>query len=630
MQTNRFLIKGRAVAVLVICVLVMAIIFIKFAVLATKPVPVAKLKSPKIERGSIVDRSGKPLAVSTNFYDFGVTPSMMEPEEIEYFANTVAPELNMNPAVIQNIIKSSRNPNYVAIRKKLTEQTHDQLIALIENNGFTNFCRFDQIPGRVYPLNELASQLIGYMGTEGRGLSGMEYQLQDILVPETHDGDESPTIYGKNVYLTIDSDLQHKMEKIAKNSMEKTQAENFMLIAMDVKSGEILSYISLPETNLNYYSSAKADTKIDRPANTAYEPGSVYKIFTAAAYLDSGAIKDDTLFYCDGLYTRTTSLNDMFKISCLDHHGYITVRGALELSCNDAFAQMSDLLPTDLFLTYIDKFGFGKKTDIELPAEASGYIKTTKDKSWSARTKATMSIGQELTVTALQMVQAAGIIANGGVPVKMTLIKRITDKDGKIEYNHSPEYKKRVLKQATANYILSCMETTAEKGTGSRAALGDISIGVKTGTAQMADPIHGGYSDTDFLSNCMAVFPVDKPQIVLYIVIQKAKGETYAGRIVAPVIREAADEIIDHLGMSREGAPTVGHSGRVSIQSNVPISIKDAVPDFTGRPKRDLIPILSAHPELNFIITGEGWVKSQKPSPGSPLTENMTIELYLE
>ena len=628
MQTNRFLIKKRTIVILAISAFVMLIIFIRFTVLALQPLPAARKSNPSLERGSIVDRSGKPLAISTNFYDFGVTPEMVT--DVEEFANVVAEELDMNPIVIQNIINSSQNPKYIALRKKLTEQEHDRLSALIDENGFTQFCRFDRISGRVYPLNDLASQLIGYMGREDRGLSGMEYQLQDILAPKMHEGDESPTLYGKNVYLTIDSDLQHKLEQIAKKSMDTTQAENFMLVAMDAKSGEILSYISLPEADLNNYSIASPESKTDRPANSAYEPGSVFKIFTAAAYLDSGAIKEDTLFLCDGLYTRTTNLNEVIKISCLDHHGYLTVRGALELSCNDAFAQMSDLLPTDLFLTYIDKFGFGKKTGVELPAEALGQIKTPKSRSWSARTKATMSIGQELTVTALQMVQAAGIIANDGIPVKPTFIKQIKDKDGKIEYNHSPEYGQRVLKQATAEYILSCMETTAEKGTGSRAALGDISIGVKTGTAQMADTVHGGYSDTDFLSNCMAIFPVEKPQIVLYIVIEKAKGETYAGRIVAPVIREAADEIIDHLGMSREGAVVVGHSGRISIQSNVPISVNDAVPDFIGRPKRDLIPVISAHPELNFVITGEGWVKSQKPAPGSPLMEDMTIELNLE
>lgn len=629
MQTNRFLIKGRAIGILAVCALFMVFILIKFITLASSKLPPAKKMPPKIERGSIVDRSGKPLAVSTNFYDFGVTPSMVK--NVGAFAEAVAKDLEMNPIVIQNIINSSSNPNYVALKKKLPEHVHDRLMIILEEYGFTQFCRFDQIPGRVYPLNDLASQLIGYMGVEGQGLSGMEYQMQDILIPEaTQEDIDVPFLYGKNIYLTIDSDLQYKMEEIAKNSMEATQAENFMLIAMDAKTGEVLSYISLPTADLNNYSKASTEEKIDRPANTAYEPGSVFKIFTAAAYLDSGAITDDTIFLCDGLYTRTTNLNETIKISCLDHHGYLSVRGALELSCNDAFAQMSDLLPTDLFLTYIDKFGFGKKTKVELPAEASGYIKQPNAKSWSARTKATMSIGQELTVTALQMVQAAGIIANGGVPVKMTFIKRIADKDGNVEYNHNPEYGSRVLKQATANYILSCMESTAKKGTGSRAALGDISIGVKTGTAQMADPIHGGYSETDFISNCMAIFPVEDPQIVLYIVIEKAKGETYAGRIVAPVIRDAADEIIDHLGMSREGAPTVGHSGHVSIQSNKPITIGEAVPDFTGRPKRDLIPVISDHPELKFVINGEGWVKSQKPAPGSPITENMIIELNLE
>ena len=194
-----------------------------------------------------------------------------------------------------------------------------------------------------------------------------------------------------------------------------------------------------------------------------YEPGSVFKIFSAAAYLDSGVINEDTLFFCDGLYTRTTNHNETIRISCLDHHGYLSVRGALELSCNDAFAQMSDLLNTNTFLSYIDKFGFGKKTGVELPREETGYVKTPDAKSWSARTKATMSIGQELTVTALQMVQAAEVIANKGLPPKLTFLKRIKDKDGQVEFNHTPEYGDRILKASTAKYLLSCMESTAEK-----------------------------------------------------------------------------------------------------------------------------------------------------------------------
>ena len=628
MQTNGFLIKKRLYLLFAAIAFMLLVIIFTYGRLSLRTPPAPPAPTPSVERGSIVDRNGKPLAVQTNFYHFGVTPKLIK--DPKYFADTISKEVGMRSIDIQNIINLRRQAQYAIIKKHISQEQCDRLMAVIRDHDFSHFCRFDQLPGRIYPLNDLASQLVGYMGTMGSGLSGIEYSMEDLLSPEVKEGETEPTIYGKNIYLTIDSDLQYKLEKISKNAMETTQAESFMLIAADAKSGEILSYISLPSADLNTYPKSTSQQKIDRPAMVTYEPGSVFKIFSAAAYLDSGVINEDTLFFCDGLYTRTTNHNETIRISCLDHHGYLSVRGALELSCNDAFAQMSDLLNTNTFLSYIDKFGFGKKTGVELPREETGYVKTPDAKSWSARTKATMSIGQELTVTALQMVQAAEVIANKGLPPKLTFLKRIKDKDGQVEYNHTPEYGDRILKASTAKYLLSCMESTAEKGTGSRAALGDISIGVKTGTAQMADPIHGGYSETDFISNCMAIFPVEEPQIVLYIVVEKAKGETYAGRIVAPVIREAADEIIAHLGMTRDAAPAVEHTGLVSITENTPLMIDDIVPDFLGRPKRDLIPLLQSNPGLKFVVNGEGWVVSQKPAPGSPIVEGMTIELNLE
>ena len=173
------------------------------------------------------------------------------------------------------------------------------------------------------------------------------------------------------------------------------------------------------------------------------------------------------------------------------------------------------------------------------------------------------------------------------------------------------------------------MKSTAQVGTGHRAALGDISIGVKTGTAQMIDTTTGGYSDTDFISNCIAVFPAEDPQIILYIVITKAKGETYAGRIVAPVVAEAADVIIDNLGLSREGAASLAHSGLISVPAGTLPEILGVLPDFTGIPKRNLTALLMRD-DLNVVIYGDGYVVSQNPPVGTPVTEDMTIEFYLE
>lgn len=227
------------------------------------------------------------------------------------------------------------------------------------------------------------------------------------------------------------------------------------------------------------------------------------------------------------------------------------------------------------------------------------------------------------------MVQAATALANDGYPVQLSVIKKITNKDGSIESEHIPQKKERILKKSTADYILSCMETTATTGTGSRANIKDITIGVKTGTAQMADQKSGGYSDTDFLSNCMAIFPIDNPQVILYIVIHKAQGEYLAGRIVAPLIKDTADEIIDHLGLSRGDADTFIYNGTNEVENPQTIVIKDTVPDFSGFSKRELSPLLSRK-DLKININGSGWVKNQSPAPGTPLTENTIIELNLE
>ena len=618
--------KGGVIFTLSVFSLVFIAVIVKFTVLAFGPRRKLIPPAPVVERGSIVDRNGKPLAVQTNFYHLVVTPKLIK--DPAFFAKKIAPTLNCDPEEIQSKIENNIKSNFVYLRKKVTQDQYDELTRIVSENSFSNFTSFDRIPGRIYPENNLASQLIGFMGDDGTGLSGIEYSQQSVLSPEI-DSNSTGTIHGDNVYLTIDAGLQYKLQKIAAEAMKETQAESIMLIAADATNGEIISYISLPSANLNKYGAATTAERTDRASVTAYEPGSVFKIFSVASFLDSSSITADDSFLCDGIYQRRTNLGETIKITCLEHHGWLNARTALKFSCNDALAQMSEKSSTDEFLSYIRRFGFGERTGVELPSETRGSVKNQTDKYWSARSKPTMSIGQEISVNAIQMVQAATVLANKGVLIRPTFIQRITDIDGNIKYKHETTYGNRVLRSATADYLLSCMETTAQSGTGSKASLRDISIGVKTGTAQMADPINGGYSRTDFLSNCMSIFPVNNPQIILYIVIQKAKGETYAGRIVAPVIAKAADEIIDHLGINRENAASLEHSGKFSLSEIKPLSISKVVPDFKGRSKRDLLPLLDKE-DIKIVIDGEGWVVDQNPEPGTPVTENMTIELFLE
>ena len=315
MQMNSFFKKARLWIVAVPVGLFSIIVLVRFGKLAFSPQKSLLPVKPAVERGSIVDRNGKPLAVQTNFYHFGVSPETLSPALFDEFAGLVAPVLNANASEISATLLASKEKNFVYIRKKITEEQYEELSKIVEKNDtYVAAVRFDRIPGRVYPENDLASQLIGYMGDDGTGLSGVEYSEQSVLSPPV-DSKSPKTIAGKNIYLTIDANLQYKLEKIAKDAMASTQAESIMLIAAEAKTGEILTYLSLPSANLNAYGSASIEETVDRPAVNAYEPGSVFKIFSVASFLDANVITPDTIFMCDGLYEKTTSSGERIKIT---------------------------------------------------------------------------------------------------------------------------------------------------------------------------------------------------------------------------------------------------------------------------------------------------------------------------
>ncbi len=620
---SEFISRRRFLVFTVIVSLVAIYIIAVYGSLAVLAVPEARPHSQELVRGTIVDRNGKPLAVSTNFYHLSVTPSAVT--QVERTAEVLAPVLQMSPQEIAQSISRSNRVFY--LKKHLDETEHTALQDLISGNNLTGL-RFDKIPGRVYPEHDLAAQLVGFMGDDGEGLAGIEYSMQRDLAPHVS-ANMTELRDGQNVYLTIDANLQYKLEKIAKDALESTQAESVMMVAANGKTGEILSYISLPSVDLNQYRSSTTEQRQDRPAVVAYEPGSVFKVFSVAAFFDAGLISRSETFVCDGSYDVSTANGERVRITCLDRHGTITAEQALQYSCNDALAQMSAKMNSEFFVNKLRELGFGSKTGVNLPGETAGLVKSPSDRLWSGRSKPTISIGQEISVSALQMVRAATTITNKGVPLELSVVSRITDRDNQDVSVHSPKPGNRVFSEATAAYILECMKSTAQVGTGHRAALGDISIGVKTGTAQMIDTTTGGYSDTDFISNCIAVFPVENPQVILYIVITKAKGETYAGRIVAPVVAEAADVIIDHMGLSREGAASLAHSGLISVPAGTLPEITKVLPSFIGIPKRSLTTLLTRR-DLNVVIRGDGYVVSQNPPAGTPVTEGMTIEFYLE
>ncbi len=623
MEINDFYPRKRLIFFGAATVIFIALLTFSYGRLMLRPQSEPKTRTIITERGAILDRDGKILAIQTTLYNIALTKSAIP--DVMNLALVLSPITGIDPNEIAALIE--RTPgDFLYLKKKISQGECDAIREAADKYKLRGI-RLEPVISRTYPENALASQVIGFMGDDGEGLSGIEYAFQNVLAPQIKEN--STEAFGSNVVLTIDANLQYRLEQIARKSIDETQAESLVMIAADAKTGEILSYISLPAANLNTYPEASETEKTDRPALYAYEPGSVFKIFSTASFLQLGGISDSDTFYCDGVFSIDTPSGEKIRITCLDHHGYVNARKALEVSCNDAVAQMSQTVQSEAFLNMLRNFGFGEKTGIELPSETRGQLKTVTDNSWSARSKPTIAMGQEVAVSALQMVEAATAFANGGVRVKLSLVSKIVDTDGTVTYEHRREPLNQVISPENAALLLSYMESTARFGTGYRAAVGDVPIAVKTGTAQMRDPETGAYSDTDFLSNCIALFPADDPQIVLDVFISKARAETLAGRIAAPVIAEASNAIIDQMGFSRKNAASVVHSGLIEIPKTEPVVLGSVIPDFTGLPKRMLTSLFQRE-DINVVITGDGWVVSQSPPAGTPVTEGMTIELRLE
>jgi cell division protein FtsI (penicillin-binding protein 3) len=239
-------------------------------------------------------------------------------------------------------------------------------------------------------------------------------------------------------------------------------------------------------------------------------------------------------------------------------------------------------------------------------------------------------MGQEIAVSAMQMIQAAAAVANDGILVPPRVVSRIVSADGKKTETWDPGPSRRVLKAETARAMRDYMvDVTSSIGTGWRANVEDLSLAVKTGTAQIIDPATNAYSGTDFIASCIALLPAESPSLVLYLVIIKPRGEILGGRIAAPAIRESAEALVDYLGIPRGRNLRLTHSPSVVIPAERPVRVEGQVPDFSGLAKRTVLPLL-LRDDLHIEIRGDGWVRRQSPPPGTPITEDTVIILELE
>ncbi|MDR3276076.1 MAG: transpeptidase family protein [Treponema sp.] len=593
-------------------------VLFRYAYLAFNPLEGGQLNPPRelTERGSILDRNGRILALQTRLANI----SVWRPEitDLGALCRALAPVLEIESGELEARITGSAS-DFVYLKKQVDQSTIRAVEQVRDREKFRGI-GIEPVMGRIYPEKRLASQIVGFVGDDNTGLGGIEYAFESTLSPAGRNGSD--------VVLTIDVNVQYILEDIAGRIMEESQAEAVMFTAMDPRSGEVLGSASLPNYDPNEIRSSSSETRMDRPAIWAYEPGSVFKIFSLAALMNSGVISGETIFVCNGHYEHTTNLGEKVVINCLAAHGAVTARDIIIYSCNAGAAYAADHLGSTEFSGVLRDFGFGARTGAGVPGETAGFLMPAD--TWSARSKPTIAMGQEIGVSALQMLQAATAIANDGILVQPHLVSRIVSPDGKTSTAWEAAEPRRVLKAETARLMRSYMEAvTSDIGTGWRANVADLSLAVKTGTAQIIDPETNGYSSSDFIASCIALLPADSPSLVLYLVIIKPQGEFLGGRIAAPPIREAAEALIDYLGIPRGRNPQVSHSGQVSIPLVRSPEIAELMPDLTGYSKRELLPLV-LRDDLLIQINGDGWVRRQSPSPGTPLEPDTVIVLELE
>jgi cell division protein FtsI (penicillin-binding protein 3) len=589
-----------------------------------------------LERGSILDRNGKILAGQVRRYDIYIIPPKdrnpdRQNEKIETLAKRLAPVLDMDVGEIMLRIRSSKKD--FIIKKYVTPEAYYMIRAMQEEKGSPLAGVVAKaVPFRVYPEKNLASQIVGFVGAEYQGQEGIEYAFNNELAGNDNSG------RGSKIELTIDANVQYILEKVADSTLRDTRAESVIFLAMDPRNGEILGSAVAPGFDPNDFRNFNIEYYRNIPANMPYEPGSVLKAVSISALMNSGAITENSEFICNGTYEWTTPSGRKERLRCADGqaHGRVRPREIIMYSCNIGAFHAAGMQNDQGFYQSMLDFGFGKRTGAWRPEmEISGFLDRPGSRTWSSRTKQSITFGQEIAVSALQVLQAAGAIANDGLLVPPKIVSRIVSADGKTEkpWDNGDNQSRRVISQDTARKMRQYMaDTASDMGTGWRGSIGDLNIAIKTGTAQYRDPSSAWgarYSETDFISSCIALLPAERPSLVLYVVIVKPRGETYGGRIAAPAIREAAEELVNYLGIPRGRTPWWPHTGSIDIAEETLPAIGARVPSFYGLSKKTLLPLLLRN-DRHVEMWGEGWVRRQSPPPGTVLTADTVIELYLE
>jgi len=586
-------------------------------------------------RGAILDRNGKDLAVSISADSVYAMPAEIKLSgQAEQIAAQLAPVLGLPQE--QVLAKLTADNTFQWLRRKLDVQKAEQI-------------RKMDLPGiglvaesqRYYPNGFLASHILGFAGVDNQGLDGIEktwdtelkgvpgelvieYDAQGRQLPETlHQ--YNPPQDGLSLVLTIDEAIQHFAEReLDKIMASESKPIGATILVMKPATGEILALANRPGYDANHYAEFDPQTWRDIAVTNTYEPGSTFKIVTISAGIEEGVVTPADRFYDPGYI-----LIGKNRIKCwrsYDPHGAQSFAEVVQNSCNPGFVEVAQRLEKKekgLFYKYINAFGFGKKTGIDLPGEAAGLM--IREDKLIPLDIGTISIGQSISVTPLQIVTAACAVANGGMLLEPQIVREVVDANQQVVQPFQVKPIRRVISQQTAATVRSLLEGVVAEGTGRNAYIEGFRVGGKTGTAQKAGP--GGYQPGKYIVSFLGMAPVNDPQICALVVIDEPQGAAaFGGTLAAPPFRALMEDTLRYLGVVSQIPETAEKdpAGDTAVQAE-----KITVPDLThlsGWQAKNVLRLCGLQGKTS--ATGPV-VVSQQPAPLTAAAVGGTVQLKL-
>ncbi len=518
-------------------------------------------------RGTIFDRNDKTLAMSIKVNSLYADPS--EIDDIDYTAKRIADILKVKPNEIIKDLKAGKEKNkrFVWIARKLDQEKYQEINKILidskaRKNDLPKFAglHWREEQKRSYPYKNLAATVIGFANSEHLGLAGIEMSQEEVLKGEVvssfrerdrlgrvYDETEAPREPPKDVVLTISSSIQYKTEEALAKGVKYARAKSGKVIVLDPKNGEILAMANFPSFDPNEFQKLDADDFKNRVIQDNYSPGSVFKLITYSAALEEHLIAPDEMVDC-GNGTITVG-GHTFK----DSHsiGNVSYTKAFANSSNVGAIKTGMEVGKNKFYRYARKFGFGEKTGIRLPAETGGILRSP-DK-WNGDSLASMSIGYEIGVTALQSAAAFATIANDGVKIQPHIVKEIRQSDGKTVSTIEPE-KERIVSVETARDLRKMLRQVVLNGTAKTAQLAGYTSAGKTGTAWKYDAKLKAVNRNKYVSSFIGFAPADNPRVVIAVVIDEPQGAfRYGGQVAGPIFREIAEQVLPELNVKPDG-----------------------------------------------------------------------------